>query len=65
MSDGRSRVIVVRGERAPSGPDPIAPLFQAPVALSQAPAVNLGSENLAKPPASPASTWRAGSPAQQ
>ena len=65
MSDGRSRVIVVRGGRAPSGPDAIAPLFQAPAALSQAPAVNLGSENLAKPPVSPASTWRAGSPAQQ
>lgn len=121
MSDGLSRVIVVRDGRAPSGPDAIAALFQAPAALFQAPAalfeapaVNLGSvaartwrpmehgagapfdeaaadrrasgaafdaigksclrtislrrcvgpENLAKPPVSPASTWRARSPAK-
>jgi hypothetical protein len=65
MSDGRSRVIVVRGGRAPSGPNAIAPLFQAPAALFQPPAINLGSENLAKPPVSPASTRRAASAAQQ
>ena len=65
MSDGRSRVIFVRGGRAPSGPDAIGVLFQAPAALFQAPAVNLDSENFAKPPVSPASTRRAGSPAQQ
>ncbi len=64
MSDGPSRVIVVRDGRAPGGPDAIATLFQAPAALFQAPAVNLGSENLAKPPVSPASTWPARSPAK-
>ena len=36
MSYGRSRVIFVRGGRAPSGPDAIAVLFQAPAALFQA-----------------------------
>ena len=72
MFDGLSRVIVVRGGRANGGPGAIAALFQAPaaffqapVALLQAPAVNLDSENLAKPPVSPASTRRAASAAQQ
>ncbi len=65
MFDGRSRVNVVRGARAPGGPDATAALFQAPAALFQAPAVNLGSENLAKQHVFSASTWRAGSPAQQ
>ena len=37
MSDGRSRVIVVRGGRAP------ATLFQAPPAFFQAPADNPGA----------------------
>jgi hypothetical protein len=64
MSCGRSRVIFVRGERAPSGPDAIAALFQAPAALFQVPVVNLDSENFADPPVSPASTWRARSSAK-
>jgi hypothetical protein len=49
MSDGRSRVIVVRGGRAPGGPDAIAPLFQAPAALFQPPAVNLDSRKFRQP----------------
>jgi hypothetical protein len=43
MSDGLSRVIVMRDGRAPSVPDAIAALFQAPAALFQAPAAIFGA----------------------